>query len=49
MGNSCTCIKDANESEFETYKFKGDKMAMIIKIQSAMRGYMARKQLQKLK
>jgi hypothetical protein len=42
MGNACTCIKDANENEVETFGFKGAKLQMIIKIQKNWRGYLAR-------
>ena len=49
MGNSCTCIKDANENEVETFGLKGAKMNMVIKIQSAWRGKMARGILKQLK
>jgi len=49
MGNACTCIKDANENEVETFGFKGAKLHMIIKIQNNWRGYLARKTLKQLK
>ena len=49
MGNSCTCIKDANESEVETFNFKGAKLEMIIKIQKTWRGFKARKALRDMK
>ena len=48
MGNSCACIKDANENEIETFGFKGAKLGMIVKIQTNWRGYLARKKLRSL-
>ncbi len=49
MGNSCTCIKDANENEVETFNFKGAKLQMFIKIQKTWRGHKARKAVKKMK
>jgi hypothetical protein len=45
MGNSCTCIKDQNENEVETFGFKGAKLHSIIKVQTAFRGFLAKKKL----
>ena len=45
MGNACGCIKDANQNEMDNIISHSDKLVQIIKIQTNLRGYMARKKL----
>ena len=45
MGSSCTCIKESNENEVETFGFHGARLQLIIKIQKVWRGHLTRKQL----
>jgi hypothetical protein len=45
MGNSCACIKDKEANEFENIQstFKGNNIDQIVRIQSNIRGFLARK------
>ncbi len=49
MGNSCTCIKDTNQNEVETFDIKEIKVDKVVLIQKNWKGAMARQELKKLK
>ena len=49
MGNSCACIKDANQNEVESIVNHTDKISVVIKIQKAIRGFLARKRYHSMK
>jgi hypothetical protein len=49
MGTACTCIKDANENEIETFTKKGNQSEMALRIQTNWRGKLAREKYSKMK
>lgn len=49
MGSACTCIKDANQNEVEQLSSSHINIKTVVRIQAAIRMFLARKQLQQLK